>query len=493
MLASKEARAAVSPLVQSLRPSPAVRAGRWMLGGAAASRVAGFLGLAVVARLVDERLFGPYQQLVALHLAAQAVLSLGLDQLLVREKGRRGSYARALRAGLVASWALIALAAVLLREPLARALALDAWDARLLAWFPAVLALQALKAAMRPLHAARLDFRRIALGELLNTLALFGAAIPLCATMPSAAMLYLSYALAESAEAAWLWRGPGVKSLRRLRPSARSLALLLRRHRRFCAVITLDQGLNVSSNNAPALLLGGLLGPGAVGLHGMASRMITAPVHLLLGAIGRVALPALAGRPEEELRHRVLLALRASAAWLPPVLLWLAVFAPQVVLVVLGRDYEAAASLLPWLALNLLLQGLFSPISVLDVLRDKPEVTLAWNAACLLARCAALAVAAPHGLVAAIAAWAVVSAAMWLVYGVALAWLLGAGQRRFHAAWLRFAPLWALLAAALWACAGVSDPWLALVLSAAPLAIYLSLCAALDREGARLLWRFAAR
>lgn len=469
--------------------SPVLRAARWMLAGASASRVAGFLGLAVVARLVDESMFGPYAQLVALHLAAQAVLALGFDQLVVREAGRRGPYARALRAAVVASWLVVGGAAWLLREPLAAALSLGGFDAALLWFFPLVLGLQALKWAVRPLHAARLDFRRIGMGEFLNTVVLMGAAIPLAWAAPSAAALYLAYALAEAVEAAYLWRGAPMRSARRLGPSPRLLGLLLRRHRKFCAVMTADQGLNVSSNNAPALLLGGLLGPAAVGLYGVANRLITAPALLLLGAVGRVALPALAGRPEAELRARVLLALRASAAWLPPVLLWLAVFAPEAVRVVLGRDFEAAAPLLKWLALNLLFQGLFSPISVLDVLRDRPEVTLAWNAACLAARCAALALAAPFGLEAAMAAWAVASAGMWLLYGIALGWLLGEGQRVFHAAWAKFVPLWIALGAGYWACGWALGAWGAL-LAAVPFVAYAGACRMLDRGAADLLGRF---
>jgi len=270
---------------------------------------------------------------------------------------------------------------------------------------------------------------------------------------------------------------------------------LVARHRRFCSVMAADQSFNAFSHNTPALLLGGLIGQGAVGLFGMANRLVTVPANMLIGAVGRVALPALAGRPEEEMQDRILLALRGAAAFIPPVLLWLAFFAPVVVRVVLGRDYDAAAPLLAWLALNLLFQCLFSPISVIDVLRDRPDVTLAWNAACLAVRAAALWAFAPKGLLAALSAYAVASAAMWLVYGGLLGWLLRAGQARFFGAWARFAPLWGALALGFAACrlAAPLHPLAPLALSPLPAALYLAAAWWVDPRAAGLLRRLGSK
>lgn len=473
---------------------------RWTLAGSVLQRAVGFVGLGIITRILareidGEALFGAWQQLVSLHMVAMVLLPIGFDQLLIRETGDRARYLRALRG---AVWVLGHLIAVMVLSGhglLARWLELGD-RAHLLWFFPLILLVQVLRWGIKPLLTAELAFRRIASGEFLNTAVVMLGGAALLAFWREAAALYVAFALGELVETLWLWRGRDAASMMRVRENWREFTALARRHKRFCTVMGADQGVNTFSNNAPALLLGGLIGPGAVGLFGMANRLVTVPIYLLIGAVGRITLPALAGRPEEELQHRMLLALRAAAAFIPPVLLWLVFFAPVVVTVVLGRDWTAEATpVLQWLALNLLLQALFSPISVIDVLRDRPEVTLGWNVANLGVRAVALALAADRGVVAAIAAYSAASAAMWLVYGMLLAWLLRAGFGRFFGAWMRFIPLWGLLAGGFWACIQAVDGHAlgAVGLSLLPAALYVALVRMADREAFGVLFRLAGQ
>lgn len=476
----------------------AIPAVRWVLAGSAFQRILGFVGVGIVSRLLApqedaEAIFGAFEQLVALHLVVAALLPLGFDQLVIRETRLRRIYIRALRGGVLATWAILAAAAVAFQPLIAAGLSLGARESLLLA-FPAILLLQAVKWGIKPLLSAELAFRRISSAEAVNTAVFVTVGCGLLAIWPEAWALYAGYALGEALEAFLLWRGrkPG-----QLLDGGRNISAfreLLLRHKRFCTVMTADQGVNNFSNRSPSLLLAALIGPAAVGLFGFANRLISAPVFLLMSAVGRVTLPALAGLEEGELRRRTLLTLRASSALIPPVLIWFAIHAPAAVGLVLGMEWQASVSpLLQWLALNVLFQVLFSPVSVLDVLRDRPEVTLWWNVANLGVRAAALFFAAPYGVVAAIAAYSIVSALMWNVYGLLLGRLLGAGQFAFCFAWARYVPLWgvfALLTAAPIFQPGVT-PFVAAFIGLGVYGVHLGLLMLFDREMGGLLRRLA--
>jgi hypothetical protein len=84
-----------------------------------------------------------------------------------------------------------------------------------------------------------------------------------------------------------------------------------------------------------------------------------------------------------------------------------------------------------------------------------------------------------------------VSAAMRLVQGFFLGWLLRAGMWRFHKTWLQFVPAWALLFVT---CSGarladIANPYLQLLLAAIPAAVYLLLVWLLYPSVAQILLR----
>ena len=475
---------------------------RWALAGSFLQRVLGFVGLGIITRLLartadGEAIFGAYQQLVSLHMVVFALLPIGFDQLLIREKRTPDAprYLAALRATVLLLAGLVAGLALAGQGLLADWL--DMGQRAHLLWFvPFIVIIQAIRWGVKPLLVAELSFRRIAAGEFLNTLAVMIGGAALLFVWREAAALYVAFAAGEVAETLWLWRGRNPAAMARVRRNWRVFVPLARRHKRFCGVMGVDQAVNTFSNNSPALLLGGLLGQGAVGLFGMANRLITVPVYLLIGAVSRVTLPALAGREEAELRHRMLLTLRVAAATIPPLLVWIVFYAPVIVTVVLGREWTAETTpILRWLALNLVLQSLFSPISVIDIIRDRPEVTLGWNVANLAVRAFVLWAAAGLGVAGVIAVYSAASAAMWLVYGALLGWLLRAGLARFFWAWGRYVPLWALLAASYWLIGRAIDGdglW-AVLWSAPPAAAYALLVAVMDREVVEVLLRLVRR
>lgn len=450
-------------------------------------------GLALIARLVSEEVFGVYRQIIALHVIALTMLPLGFDQLVIREAGARAQYNRALCGALTLAGTTVVLAVVLGHAWLARALDLGG-GANLLWAVSLVVPIQAAKLAYKPSLAARLAFGWIATAEFVNTaITFFGGCLALLVWKKPEA-LYAMYAAGEIFELVLLHRASRADAPQwlRIKRSVQEFARLAPQHSRFCAAFTVDQGLNAFSSNAPALMLGGLVGAATVGAFAMASALIMAPMTLLVGAVSRVTLPALAGLPEKEIHRRALLVLRSSAAFTAPGVLGIAMFAPELTQLLLGvRWTPDVAPMVPWLAVYLVLVSLFSPISSIDVLRDRPEITLAWDVGMLFVRVVALAAGARHGAVAAVAAFSVASAAMWLLYGGFLAWLLGCGWWRFHIAWLRYVPFWAALCLAwglLRIVPGIGIVWL-LVSGVLSAAVYMAVIVRLDADIGAVLRR----
>lgn len=139
-------------------------------------------------------------------------------------------------------------------------------------------------------------------------------------------------------------------------------------------------------------------------------------------------------------------------------------------------------------------QALFSPVSSLDVLLDRPDYGFYWNIVATALRVAAVVIGLRWDVFHAIASYAVVSAVMWFVWGAMLAHLLGAGQWVFHRAWLRMSPLWLLLALLLWGIReAVPGQWGQIVCSAAPAILYTGLLFVLERDVVRQGLRLVKR
>ena len=468
---------------------------RWVIAGSVAQRAIAFLALGAIARLIGKEDFGVFRQLATLHTIVVFVLPVGFDQLVVREKERRAEYMRALGGAAAVTFALVAAAVLAGHAYLGRALGMGA-DAWLLSMFPVVLAFQAAKCAIKPGLIADLNLRSINLAEFANTAVAMGGGIALLFVSPTPLSLYAAFAAGEITE--WLMLRGCCAAPTRVPWGERlaAFAQLLGRHGRFCAVYTTDVVLNMAGSNAPVLMLGARLGQGAVGVFAMALTLTAAPVMLLAGAVGRVAFPMLAARGEEQLRRDTLRVVRCTSAIVAPAAVWLMIHVPIVARYFLGESWAADMGSVPaWLCAYLVLVGVFSPVSSLDVLRDRPDVGLLWNAATLLARVGALFAGARGGLESAAAAYAMASVAMWLVYGVLLAWLLGCGQAAFAGAWLRYVPAWLMLGAAWWAIRAAAGPhqFAALCAGAVPGVAYLALLFRFDGEVSGSLMRLAGR
>lgn len=459
-------------------------------------RILAVFGQVLILRLVTKDTFGAYGALLSFPLMLLPLLPMGFDSLLIREKKRRRRYVVALTQTLAVLGTL--LVAVAAGTAMLKAQA--AGTGLAVVFLGLIFAVMATKLSIRSVHAADLDFRTISIGEFGNGMITYfgGAAAVFLVRQEWAqiAALMAAYLAGEVFEATWLYRGQRFRPFALLAPRRwRISRTLFRRHRHFCLTNTADLTLNNIASLIPAPMIAYLIGKAANGDFTIARMLIQLPILLMVGAIWRVAFPTLSGVSDEVLHSRCIKIIGTTAAFIAPAVVWLAFFAPTTAFFLGGEKYLTAAPIIRWMALYMLMTAIYSPISSLDMVRDRPEVGMYWNIVHTIARVAAIWWYANRGLYATMVAMSLVSMALWVVWVAILGWLLNAGWRRFTVAVLKFAPGWVLLAAGFWLCqkTGSDRSLVPVLLSAIPGFAYLGAIMVLFPEEAEMVWRLAGR
>ncbi|MCC7391772.1 oligosaccharide flippase family protein [Candidatus Sumerlaeota bacterium] len=441
--------------------SAAFSATRWILAGSFGFRLLGYVGQAIILHLLakEKEVWGAYGSLVDIHMMLIPFLPLALDQVLVREKKREKRYAAALSIMLALIGGFLCLlvgASLLIPSPGAASIAGAAiekgttWHAVL--FMIPIFIVMATKLSARSILTAELDFKTISIGEFGNGLiTYFGGALAIFTLGKSAWALMAAYLAGEVFECAYVFRKVPFRMVAVLAP--RRWGILKRiymKHRKFCLATTADLTLSNVGSLIPVPMIFALIGGAAAADFRVARLLIQMPVLLLVGSVGRVAYPTFVGTTEEVLQSRGLKIVGTTAAFLAPVVIWLAAFGPATAMILAGKDYLSAAPLIAWMGIYMIACAIYSPISSLDMVRNKPEVGLYWTLAHTVARVAVIKAFAPQGVVAVVAAMSVASCVLWIVWAWLLGWLLQAPMTRYWWAALKFAPLWIALAAVFW-------------------------------------------
>lgn len=462
----------------------AVSALRWVLFGSIGFRVLSIGGQMLILRLVDKDSIGAYRAIVLIHLICLTLLPLGLDTLVVREKKVMRRYVAATAGMLGIVGTLLGFGSLLLSvipspgggSYLARWLSLDQ-DGLALLLMPAIFAVQAAKLAIRSLHNATMNFKRISLGELGNGLItwLGGAAIVIF--IPEAWALLAVYLLGEVFEAAWLYRQHRFRLDLALGIQGWRIAWnLFRKNQSYCLFNTADMTLNNLASLIPGVMFAALISKAAVADYSLALQVLVLPTMLMAGALWRVAFPSLSGLEESELQRRCLSIISSASAFIAPSVLWFAAFAPSNVYLLGGPDYlETAAPLVRWMGTYMLLVAVFTPISSLDMIRNRPEVGLIWNIFYTIGRVGLVLWFAKDGLLATVAAISIFSTLGWLVQVGIFSWLLQAGTQRFLRSFVPLLVPQAILLAGYIVCIWATDEHLLWgpVASLIPSALYM--------------------
>lgn len=324
-----------------------------------------FLSLAILARLLVPEDFG----LVAMAMAIQSMLAI-VAQLDFRDaliQSRTIS-----RGHVVWSWRLLAMTAIASYGGLvALGPFLEAWVAMeglaAIMWVVALCLIPEL--ARAPLEALLIRRRKVGSVAMANVwgyaigFATVGIALALVA--PSAMALAWAYVALEVVKflyMVWVYRRlPSSDEVYSDYPSG-GVSGLLRDLTRFAFFGTLNRFFSTANTKLDNLIVGSLLGAGALGFYSRAYSLAATPMDTLLGmTIRSVIFPALAGMQDdaERFRRAVARANALAATVIMPLGLTMLVLAPEAIAVVFGPGWEAAV--FPFQCLGLALGFRFGP------------------------------------------------------------------------------------------------------------------------------------
>jgi O-antigen/teichoic acid export membrane protein len=167
-----------------------------------------------------------------------------------------------------------------------------------------------------------------------------------------------------------------------------------------------ERSVNYLVGNTDYVLIGRVLGPATLGTYSIAYQLVIRPVMYLNPMLNRVAFPVLATRQEDNaaLRRGYLHVVRLVAYVTLPLMLGLAVLAPQFVAVVLGDKWAASAPVLAVLCGVGALRSLANPVGSILLAKNRPDLGFKGNLIMLVVMASVLLIAVQSGIIA--VAWA---------------------------------------------------------------------------------------
>ncbi|MGW0042432.1 lipopolysaccharide biosynthesis protein [Rhodococcus sp. NPDC003348] len=141
--------------------------------------------------------------------------------------------------------------------------------------------------------------------------------------------------------------------------------------------------INSVSRNIDNLLVGRFQGPQALAYYGLAYRLLLLPVQLATTTVGTVLFPAFSRLADnlESLRIDMTRATRALAALALPVMALVAAAAPQLVLLLFGKQWAPAIPIVQVLAMAGAVQAIYQPSTmplVLGLGHARLNLRFAW-------------------------------------------------------------------------------------------------------------------
>jgi O-antigen/teichoic acid export membrane protein len=476
---------------------------RWVIFSSFGFRFISLGGQMLILRMVDKDVFGSWRGIILIHMMCLTLLPVSLDTLVIREKRNLARYTMAVTMMLAAMGGFLALAALAftcLPLPLGGSLA-GQWlhlgpEANALMLMGPIFLVMAAKMSIRSVLNAELDFKAISIGEFGNGIITWIGGALAVLWVPHVWALMTVYLLGEVFECCWMYRGRPFR-LGILSPKRWGIfRKIWKKHQSYCLLNSANLTLNNVASSLPGVLFVALISAEANADFSVAMMLLVLPTMLLTGALSRVAFPSLSGVSEKELQRRCLLIIGGAAAFIAPTVLWFAFFSPTTVWVLAGSDYLASTPpLVYWIAIYMILAAVFGPINSIEMIRDRPDLGLYWNAVFVVGRVSLIVWLAKDGLLAVVSAIAIFSFVMWIIQAYICGRLLRAGLLRYFWTPGKYIPMWVL------ACLGFQGCWMATGghLIYAPLmsvlvgVVYLILVLKFYPSEARLLKKFMGR
>jgi len=324
-----------------------IRGGVWAAGNAIASAALAFLNFVVLSRILGPESFGLMAMIDASLALGQTLLATSLAESLIQIPRLRSDHKDTLFWTLQALSGGLVLVAILLRGAVEQYFVQEGLG-RLLAATSFVLYLRATGAVPRALLARELRFA--ATTQATITAGAVGAVIGLCLALTGHgvwSLVFLQLATA-AVEMLILWRKSAWK------PRARWSLSRFNELWRFSASRGLVNVLHYIDNQVPRIILGRVAGAAELGQFVIARRLVDTTADTLLSPIKDVAMPTFAQAQDDmkETRRVYCGGSRLTATVVFPAFAGIALIAPMLVPLALGKRWIGTVPLIQLFALN---------------------------------------------------------------------------------------------------------------------------------------------
>lgn len=217
---------------------------------------------------------------------------------------------------------------------------------------------------------------------------------------------------------------------------------------RYSVSVSAAQTLDSLALQLERFLIAGLLGPAALGVFALARTLTRGPLRHLMGVFDTVLLSGLAELQADPARARryYLTAVRLELTLFGPLVVFIAVFASDVVAVVYGTGWEPAAVLVQLLAVFAWRNVTGHTVGAVFLSQGRPDVQLRWVTIALGLVTAYVLAGVPWGLAGVALSFTVLDSIGWAISHTMANRLLGLSFRDFLAALCRPAATQAVFA-----------------------------------------------
>ena len=167
------------------------------------------------------------------------------------------------------------------------------------------------------------------------------------------------------------------------RPSFRGSAASARALSAFTANVLTTQLIGFMARNLDNVLIGRAQGAAALGQYMLAYRIMRLPISSLVMVVNRALYPIYTsyGRDMHRLSRNFLEATRAMSVIVLPLMTYVVVYAPELILVAFGPDWDRAVLATRILAFAAMAQSLSSLMSPAMLATHRERAQLAWTVA----------------------------------------------------------------------------------------------------------------
>jgi len=301
--------------------------------------------------------------------------------------------------------------------------------AEIVRWAALIFVLAPAGAQFGQLLTRALDFRRLAVQQVVP--AIFGTAVAIPAAVSGAGAVSLIWAMVTTAAVNSLMTAS--VAWRRWPPTHGFSWALLRPHFGFGAYQMGERALNFAQTNVDYVLIGRFLNATALGSYSLAYNLVTRPLFVINPIVTRVAFPIFARKQDDDraLERGYLQVARVIAYVTTPLLAGLLVVAPEFVTVVLGPKWEASVPILQILCLLGIFRCLINPVGTVLLAKNRPDIGFKGTVVSFTAMLGLLLVAVQFGLIATAWTGVGVTVTFWIAWLYVLRRLIGLRWSRY--------------------------------------------------------------